>query len=60
MDFLGWEEREKRRNRKLVFTGEEVITSLDERIQKPASAKRSQKDVQPQATLFSLDQLDNE
>lgn len=34
MDFLGWEEREKRRNRKLIFTGEEI----------PGSANGSAKD----------------
>jgi hypothetical protein len=28
MDFLGWEEREKRRNRKLIFTGEEIPVSI--------------------------------
>ncbi|HEY7143268.1 MAG TPA: hypothetical protein VH637_03405 [Streptosporangiaceae bacterium] len=26
MDFLGWEDREKRRNRKLIFTGNETTT----------------------------------
>jgi hypothetical protein len=34
MDFLGWEEREKRRNRKLIFTGEEAPASISEAAKK--------------------------
>ena len=52
MDFLGWEDREKRRNRKLIFTGEEVFMSLDEGSKKPAPVKTSQKNGPPQGTLF--------
>ena len=39
MDFLGWEDREKRRNRKLIFTGEEVPVSITGATKKPQQPK---------------------
>jgi hypothetical protein len=39
MDFLGWEDREKRRNRKLIFTGEEVPVSITGAAKKPQQPK---------------------
>jgi hypothetical protein len=36
MDFLGWQEREKRRNRRLIFTGEETLVT----IRKPKSLQK--------------------
>jgi energy-coupling factor transporter ATP-binding protein EcfA2 len=44
MDFLGWEDREKRRNRKLIFTGEEVPASIT-----GAAKKASQPKEKPEA-----------
>ena len=41
MDFLGWEEREKRRNRKLIFTGEEVPVSIRATPKKSSPPKKS-------------------
>lgn len=52
MDFLGWEEREKRRNRKLIFTGEEVSVGIRKDAKKPTPAKPPQKNAPPQETLF--------
>lgn len=37
IDFLGWESREKRRNRRLIFTGEQADSMVADS-QKPASA----------------------
>lgn len=39
MDFLGWDDREKRRNRKLIFTGEEVPVSISGAAKKPQQPK---------------------
>lgn len=39
MDFLGWEDREKRRMRKLIFTGNEVPASIGGVAKKPQQPK---------------------
>ena len=47
MDFLGWEDREKRRNRKLIFTGEEVPVSIAgaaKKLQQPKAKPGDKKD----------------
>ena len=55
MDFLGWEEREKRRSRKLIFTGEEDAAARaggsgngDSKKARPASKKPEPKTWLPQ------------
>jgi hypothetical protein len=56
MDFLGWEEREKRRNRKLIFTGEETLVSIRKPTSKsaapPKDTPRVVKDPQDEGMLF--------
>lgn len=55
MDFLGWEEREKRRNRKLIFTGDEIPASVSSAA-RDAVKKPRQPEKKPEAdqgdTLF--------
>lgn len=51
MDFLGWEEREKRRNRALIFTGEEVVTPL-RRARSADTAKKAKSDSKADDRLF--------
>jgi energy-coupling factor transporter ATP-binding protein EcfA2 len=61
MDFLGWEEREKRRSRKLIFTGEEDASARvegsgngDSKKAQPASKRPEPKKPEPKRddTLF--------
>ena len=52
MDFLGWEEREKRRNRKLIFTGAEALVEPKKPKTANAKAAKSAKPDNPQGILF--------
>ena len=51
MDFLGWEDREKRRNRKLIFTGEEFPVSISSTTKKAQRPQRKP-DTDENGTLF--------
>lgn len=46
MDFLGWENREKRRNRRLIFTGDEP------EVKSKSPAKKSTKEKKSDGMLF--------
>jgi hypothetical protein len=52
MDFLGWEEREKRRNRKLIFTGEEVPVSISGDTTKKAQQSQKKPEAKKDGMLF--------
>jgi hypothetical protein len=52
MDFLGWADREKRRNRKLIFTGEEVPVSISGAAKKTQPPQKNSQVEREPDTLF--------